>query len=270
MSFKDKRIIITGASVGIGQALALALAKQGAKLTLAARDQAGLTQTAEQCRQAGGQAIAVTTDVSREADCRNLIEQAVKTYQGIDMLVNNAGISMWARFADVKDLSIFEKMMQVNYLGSVYTTFYALPHLKESRGLIVAVSSLTGKTGVPTRSGYAASKHAMHGFFDSLRIELRGTGVDVLIICPGFVATDIRARAFGTAGQALGASPRAEEKDTMSVAECIDLMMGAMQKRQRELVMTLKGRLVSWLKLLAPDLVDTLAEKAVTEKAAGQ
>lgn len=266
MDFKGKSIIITGASIGIGQALAIELAKKGANLTLAARDKKALDDTVEQCLKVGGKAIAIATDVTQIPDCQNLIEQAIKAYSQIDILVNNAGISMWARFEDVKDLSIFEKMMKVNYLGAVYCTHYALPHIKKSRGLIVAVSSLTGKTGVPTRSGYAATKHAMHGFFDSLRIELRGTGVGVLIICPGFVATGIRARALGVEGHSLGESPRNEDENNMSVEECVQLMVGAIEKRKRELVMTTKGKLAQWIKLVAPEAVDTLAEKAIKEK----
>jgi short-subunit dehydrogenase len=148
----------------------------------------------------------------------------------------------------------------------VYCTYYALPYLKKSRGLIVAVSSLTGKTGVPTRSGYAASKHAMQGFFDTLRIELMDTGVDVLVVSPGFVATDIRARAFGSDGLPKGESPREEARGTMTVDECVRQIVRSMEKRQRELVMTTQGKLGLWLKLIAPGLVDRIAARAVQEK----
>jgi len=159
-------------------------------------------------------------------------------------------------------LSIFEKIMRVNYLGSLYCTHYALPHLKASRGQIVAVSSLTGKTGVPIRSGYAASKHAVVGFFDSLRIELASSGVDVTIVYPGFVATETRVRAFGPDGKPLGNSP-VREKEVMTVEECVDLMLPAIQKRKRELVMTLRGKVGQYVKLFAPGLVDAIARKAI-------
>jgi short-subunit dehydrogenase len=266
MDFKGKSIIITGASLGIGKVLAIELAKKGANLTLAARDRKNLGETVEQCLKVGGKAIAVITDVAEIKDCQNLIEQAVKAYGQIDVLVNNAGISMWARFEDIKDLSMFEKMIKINYLGAVYCTYYALPYIKKTKGLIVGVSSVTGKTGVPTRSGYAASKHAMHGFFDSLRIELRGTGVGISLICPGFVATGIRDRALGVEGRSIGQSPRDENQNNMSVEECVQLMIDAMEKRKRELIMTTKARLGQWIKLLAPEIVDTIAEKAVKEK----
>jgi short-subunit dehydrogenase len=170
---------------------------------------------------------------------------------------------MVTRFDEITDLSIFEQVMQVNYLGAVYCTHYALPHLKASRGLLVAISSLSGKTGVPTRTGYVASKHAMQGFFDTLRIELRGTGVDVLVVSPGFVATDIRQRALGANGQPLGQSPRDESKGNMPVDECVRQIVWAMQRRKREHLMTLKGKVTPWVKLIAPGFVDRIAANTI-------
>jgi short-subunit dehydrogenase len=152
--------------------------------------------------------------------------------------------------------------MRTNYLVSVYCTHYALPYLKQSRGQIVGISSLTGKTGVPTRSGYAANKHAMAGFFDSLRIELAPYGVTVSMIYPGFVASKVRARAFGPDGKALVTSPVQEGK-VMTVETCARLIIGVMAYRKRELVMTLRGKLGQWLKLIAPGLVDRIANQAI-------
>lgn len=260
--FQDKVIVITGASGGIGRELALRLAAQGAKLSLAARDAERLEVVRVECEQRGGQAIAVPTDVAELARCASLMRKTVEAFEGIDILVNNAGISMWAYFDEITDLSIFKKIMNVNYFGSVYCTHYALPYLKASRGQIVAVSSLTGKNGVPTRSGYAASKHAMVGFFDTLRIELADDGVDVTIIYPGFVATETRQRAFGPDGIPLRESP-VREKEIMSVEECVDLMLPAIQKRKRELIMTARAKVGQWVKLIAPGLVDTIARKAI-------
>jgi short-subunit dehydrogenase len=263
--FAGQRIIITGASVGIGRGVALALARQGAKLALGARNQAALESVVTECRALGGEAIAVPTDVTDAQACRRLIEATVDKLGGIDGLVNNAGISMWARFEEVQDLSIFEQLMRVNYLGAVYCTHYALPHLKASRGLLVAISSMTGFNGVPTRSGYAASKQAMQGFFDSLRIELAGTGVEVLVVLPGFVATDVRAHAFGGDGKPLGESPRDEAHD-MSVEECARLIVSAMAKRRRELVMMKTPRIARLIKLFAPSVMDRLVARAIREK----
>jgi short-subunit dehydrogenase len=258
--FMNQRIVLTGASTGIGEALAIQLARRGARLVLAARSAEQLEKVVARCQQAGGQAFAVPTDVVEQDACKNLIEHAVEKLGGIDTVINNAGISMWARFDEVNDLSIFEKLMRVNYLGAVYCTHYALPHLKKSRGLLVAISSLTGKTGVPTRTGYAASKHAMQGFFDSLRIELIGTGVDVSVISPGLVATDIRSHAYRPDGQQRQENPRSETVgENMSVEECVRLILEAMERRRRELVMTRVGKVGLWLKLIAPGVVDRIA-----------
>lgn len=265
-SLDGRRALITGASAGIGRRLAEELARRGGKLMLAARGAEALEEAVASCRALGAEAYGLPTDVADPDACEALVAEAVRKLGGLDLLVNNAGISMWSRFRDVTDLGLFDRIMRINYLGAVYCTHHALPHLEASRGLLVAVSSLTGKTGVPTRSGYAASKHAMQGFFDTLRIELKDAGVDVLVVSPGMVATDIRGRALGGAGTSLGESPRDESKGTMSVERCVELMLRAMERRQRELVMTGRGRLGLWLKLIAPGLVDRLAERAVREK----
>jgi short-subunit dehydrogenase len=262
-----KTHVITGASSGIGAALALAYASRGDNVVLAARSSERIEQVAAECERAGGSALSVPTDVTDPEQCSALIEKAIARFDAVDSLVNNAGISMWARFDEVTDLTLFERIMCVNYLGSVYVTHAALPHLKRSRGLIVAISSLAGRTGVPTRTGYAASKHAMQGFFDSLRIELLGTGVDVLVASPGFVRTGIRDRVLGPDGNPLGASPRRESGGaTMSLEECTRILVRAIDRREREVVMTAKARVGMWLKLVAPSAVDRFARKAVRER----
>jgi short-subunit dehydrogenase len=255
-------VVITGASSGIGEELAYRLAAEGVKLSLAARDIDRLEVVRTECEKRGRQAIAVPTDVGEQAQCESLVRKTVETFGGIDILVNNAGVSMWAYFEEVTDLSIFEQIMQVNYFGSLYCTHYALPHLKASRGGIVAVSSLTGKNGVPTRSGYAASKHAMVGFFDTLRIELADDGIAVTMIYPDFVATETRVRAFGPDGKPLGESP-VREGEIMSVEKCVDLMLPAIQKRKRELVMTLRAKVGQYVKPFAPKLIDNIARRAI-------
>jgi len=262
--YKDKVVIITGASSGIGRELAYQLASQGACLALAARNAARLETVCGECQTCGGQALVIPTDVGEKKQCEAVIRQTVERYGRIDVLVNNAGITMWAYFEDLQNLDTFERIMQVNYLGSVYCTYYALPYLKQTRGQIVGISSLTGKTGVPTRSGYAASKHAMAGFFDSLRIELAQSGVSVTMIYPGFVATEVRTRALGADGESLGQSP-VRENEVMPVEKCVQLMLKAMQQRKRELVMTFRGQMGLWLKLIAPGLVDRIARQAIQQ-----
>ncbi len=259
MDFHWKSVVITGASTGIGEALAVRLAGRGAKLALAARGPQELDRVAERCRQAGGEAIAIPTDVTDPDACRRMVERAASAFGGVDCLVNNAGITTIARFEDVTDLSIFEKAMRVNYLGAVYATHFALPELRKRRGLLVAVSSLTGKFGAPTRSAYAASKHAMQGFFDTLRIELRGSGVSVLTVSPGFIATDIRARALGPDGKPLGQSPRNESQGTLSVDACAGEILRAMEHRRRDVFVPARLRVAPWLAVAAPGILDRLA-----------
>ena len=262
--FKDNVVVLTGASRGIGRELALQLADQGARLTLSARDTAALEEVAELCRTRGGQAVAIPADVGEEPQCAALIRRSVETFGRIDTLINNAGISMWALFEEITDLSMFERIMRINYLGSVWCTWHALPHLKQTRGRLVAVASLTGKTGVPTRSGYAASKHAMVGFFDTLRIELAESGVSVTVTCPDFVATEIRERAFGPDGNPLAVSPVQEGK-VMTAATCARLILASAARRERELIPSARGKLGLWLKLVAPSLIDRIARKAIAE-----
>jgi short-subunit dehydrogenase len=261
-ALKDNVVIITGASKGIGAELARQLAARGAMLALAARDRPALEAVASECVARGARAEVVVTDVAVEDDCRRLVERTVAAFGRVDTLVNNAGATMWARFEDIGDMSILARIMQVNYLGAVYCTHYALPHLKAARGRLVGISSLAGRTGVPTRTGYAASKHAMTGFFDSLRIELAGSGVTVTMVYPGFVATGIRENATGPDGRPIAVSP-VKEGEVMGVEECARITVAALEARKREVVMTARGRLGLLLKLVAPALVDRIARRAI-------
>lgn len=257
-------VLLTGASAGIGESMALQLARRGARLALAARGVDGLRRVADQCETLGAEALVVPTDVSVETDCRDAVQATVDRFGGLDALVNNAGISMWARFDELESLEPLERIMQVNYFGAVYCAHAALPHLKTSRGRLVNVASLTGLTGVPTRTGYAASKHAMRGFFDSLRIELRGSGVSVTTAYPGFVDTWVRRRALGPDGKALGTSP-VNEGEVMRPETCARLILEAADDRKREVVMTLRGKAGRWAKLIVPGLVDRIAAKAIED-----
>ncbi len=259
--------LITGASSGIGEALALAYGARGANLVLAARDEAALERVAKGCESLGGKALVVKTDVGDPSQCDALVQKAIERFSSLDVVVNNAGISMWSRFDQITDISIFERLMRVNYLGTAYVTHYALPHLKKSRGLLVGISSLTGKTGVPTRSAYGATKHAMQGLLDAIRIEVKDEGVGVLVVSPGFVKTDIRAKALGPDGKATSASPREEDDAaTMSLEECTSIIVRAIDHRKREVVMTAKAKVGLFAKLIAPNLVDRIAARAVKEK----
>jgi short-subunit dehydrogenase len=259
------RIILTGASEGIGRALALELAGRGARLALAARDRQRLESLAQECRGRGADARAFPTDVTSSQDCEWLVNETVAAFGGIDVVVHNAGITMWSRFDALTDFSIFERIMEVNYFAPVRLTALALPHLKQSRGLLVAVASLAGLTGVPERSGYAASKHAMIGFFDSIRIELDGSGVDVSVVAPDFVVSEIHKRAIGPNGEPLGESPMVKTK-IMTAEDCARRIVRAIERRERQVLMSTRGRLGRWLKLIAPSLIDRIAAKAIRER----
>ena len=266
MTLKNNVVVITGASTGIGEELAYRFAIQGAHLVLTARRIDELNRVADQVRilgaASGTKVIAVSADVSISGDCKKIIDAAVQEFGRIDTLICNAGMTMWAKFADIKDVSILERIMQVNYMGAVYCTHYALPHLIASQGRIVGIASLTALVGVPTRTGYAASKHAMRGFFDSLRIELAESNVSVTMIYPGFVATGIRENATGADGKPAKIDP-VNKDDVMSVDKCATLIMRATETRQREVVMTLKAKIGQWVRLIAPGVTDAMAKKAV-------
>jgi short-subunit dehydrogenase len=259
-TFRENVAIITGATFGIGRELALQLADQGAWLALAARNVEKLTEVSTQCNQRGGKAIAVPTDVAVQSACKSLIESTVGEYGRIDTLINNAGVGMAARFDELTDLSIFEKVIQVNFFGSVYCTFYALNYLKKTRGRLVGISSQRGLFPSATADGYGPSKHAMVGFFDSLRIELAGSGVSVTMIYPEWVSTGITSRALNADGTPTGEISH-HENNAMTVETCARLILRAVEKRERALVMTSLGRLGLWVKLIAPGLVDQAARK---------
>jgi NAD(P)-dependent dehydrogenase (short-subunit alcohol dehydrogenase family) len=260
--WRDQVVILTGASLGIGAEAARMLAAQGARLVLCGRDAERLDHVCAECREASAEVEAVVADVTLEADCRALIGRAAARFGRVDTLICNAGQAMWARAENVTDWSVFDRLLRVNYLGAAYCALAALPHLRASKGRLVVVSSLAGKTGVPMRTGYAAAKAALNGFFESLRIELIGSGVSVTIVCPGFVGTGSRARNLDANGKPLGRSP-VNEAAMMSVAECTRQLLDAAEHRDRELVMMARARFGLWLKLLVPSLVDRMAARAM-------
>jgi short-subunit dehydrogenase len=264
-----KIIVITGASDGIGAEIARQLARSnggGAGLVLAARNADKLEAVAAECRALGSETLVVPTNVSEEPECRALIEQAVARFGRLDALINNAGVSAHALFSDVKpqDLHWYEKLMRVNLWGAVWCTHAALPYLKESRGNIVAVSSLAGLVGVPGRSAYSATKFAMTGFFEALRAELKSAGVSVTTAFPGVVATATRHRGFNAKGEPAGVSGLKED-DAMSVEECAGLIVRGMNRREREVVMTARGKLGRFVKLVAPGVIENIALAALKD-----
>lgn len=263
MDFRQNVVIVTGASMGIGRELAYQLAAQGAWLALAARSAPLLKDVAGECERRGARAIAVPTDVTDQRQCRHLIEQTVKTFGRIDTLVNNAGVGMTARFDAVQDLAHYDRIMRTNYLGSVYCTHAALPFLKQTKGRLVAISSLAGKTGVPFYSAYCASKHALMGFFEALRIEIEPQGVSVTLVLPDFVATGTHERSVDADGHLLGKSHSIDYRRAMSTQACARIITTAMARRKRQVLMSARGKIGQWIKLLAPRMIDNLARRAM-------
>jgi NAD(P)-dependent dehydrogenase (short-subunit alcohol dehydrogenase family) len=262
--FRGMVAIVTGASSGIGAALVHQLCAQGANVVLAARTSAKLDALAAGCPcRDGGEALAVPTDVAERDQCRALVEAAVDAFGRIDVLINNAAAGMWARLDELEDLSLIENIMRVNYLGSAYCTAYALPHLKAAQGRIGVVNSLAGKTGVPSRTAYAASKHALCGFFDSLRIELADSGVSVTTVYPGFVATGFHERIVGPDGVPLGKDHPVDYSRAASSGEVAAVVLRALAARRREVVMTPRGKVGQFVKLIAPRLVDYVARQSI-------
>jgi short-subunit dehydrogenase len=259
-AFRENVVIITGATYGIGQELALQLAEKGAWLVLGARNVERLEEVSKRCAQLGGRAIAIPTDVGIKSQCKDLIDGTVAEYGRVDTLINNAGIGIASSFGRMQDLSMFEKVIQVNFFGSVYCTHYALSYLKETQGRLVGVSSLRGRFPSARADGYGASKHAMAGFFDSLRVELADSGVSVTVIYPGWVRTGISSRALKLDGDPTGRIS-VHEKDAMPVETCARLIIQAADKRKREVIMTLQGKVGLWMWLLAPGVVEQIARK---------
>lgn len=265
MDFKNKVIIITGASSGIGKACAIEMASRGAHLVLAARQYVTLCElTAELEKKFQIKAVAVQADVSKQEDCEFLIKQAVLTFSRIDVLINNAGLSMRALFNDL-DLSVLKNLMEVNFWGTVYCTKFALPEILKTNGTIVGVSSIAGYRGLPGRTGYSASKFAMNGFLEALRTELLKTGVNVLVACPGFTTSNIRVAALSENGQAHGETSM-EEGKMMRPEEVARIIVDGIAARKRTLVMTGQGKLTVWLNKLLPGLADSLVFKHFTKE----
>jgi len=261
-SFREKSIIVTGASSGIGRALALRLAAEGAYVALAARCAERLEELAVECRQSGGRGLPIPTDVTDETQCRRLVEKTCEEYGRIDMVVNNTGMAVGSALSELPDLRLFKQVMEVNFLGAVHSTYYALPHLMETRGRLVNISSLGGKLAVPFNTSYCASKFAMLGFSDALRMELAEAGVSVTVVCPYWVITEFHERFLNKDGQPAGPQGRAVyTKNMMTADQCAQVVLRAARRRQREVVMA-PGPLAVWLKLIAPGLLDRLTVAA--------
>ena len=256
MNFKGKTVVVTGASSGIGMALALEFGNLGANVVICARNGNKLKELADIIECKGSQSAWCVADVSKEEDCRRLIETAVTRFGRIDVLICNAGISMRALFDDV-DISVLHRLMDVNFWGTVYCSKYALPHIQKSRGSIVGVSSVAGIHGLPGRTGYSASKYAMTGFLETVRIENLKKGVHVMIACPGFTASNVRFAALTADGSSQGETPREEDK-MMTAEEAAHRIIRGIACRKRFITMDFQGRASRLIKKFAPAFLDRM------------
>ena len=253
---KDKRIVITGASSGIGEAMAREYAKMGAKVVMAARRSEELERIAAEIGNAGGSVAFAACDVTKEEECKHLMEVAVEAFGGIDVLICNAGLSMRALFDDC-DLRVLHRLMDVNFWGTVNCTKYALKWLQQSKGSLVGISSVAGIHGLPGRTGYSASKYAMTGFLDTIRIKNLKKGLHVMTACPGFTASNVRFSALTADGTQQGETPRDEAK-MMTPEEVAHIVAKGIQRRKRLCLMEWEGRGTHLLKKFFPALVDKL------------
>ncbi|MBO5878187.1 MAG: SDR family oxidoreductase [Alistipes sp.] len=255
-NLNNKTVIITGASSGIGAAMAREYAKMGARVVLGARQADKLEAICQEIEAAGGKAVWCACDVSKAEDCQQLIQTAVDNFGGIDVLICNAGISMRALFDDL-DLSVLHRLMDVNFWGTVYCTKYALPYLQQSKGSLVGISSVAGIHGLPGRTGYSASKFAMTGFLETIRVENLKKGLHVMVACPGFTASNVRFAALTADGSQQGSTPR-EEGKMMSPEEVAHIVARDIARRKRLCLMEAEGRATHFVKKFAPAFVDKI------------
>ena len=261
--FKDKVIIVTGASSGIGLASARLFGSYGAKVVMAARSIDKLNELSSGVGDPD-HVLCVKTDVSVESDCRSLIEQTVERFGRIDILVNNAGLSMRAMFKDL-DLDVIRRLMDVNFWGTVYCTKYALPYLLDVKGSVAGVISIAGYSALPARTGYSSSKYAVRGFLDTLRIEHLKDGLNVLTFAPNYVASNVRNAALVADGSAQGNTPL-EEGKLMSAEECARHLAKALSRRRSVVTLTTLGRITAACRTLIPSIDDRITYKYIARE----
>lgn len=265
--FEGKTAVITGASSGLGRQLSIELSKKKCNLVLASRNEEELKITSELCKKNDSPVLVVPTDITNQDDCKNLINKTESQFKNIDYLILNAGISMWAKFDEITELNLFKKLMEVNYLGSVYLTHYSLPLLKSSKGLITVISSIQGKVPVPYHTGYVASKHALLGFFDTLRIELKKDGVDILTVIPHWLrGTNLRSSALDKDGKIFGKSNLKHTSESVTLEECAEGIVDSMIKRKREYVIPSKLKLLNVLNSVSPKTAERIISSKVKDQ----
>jgi dehydrogenase/reductase SDR family protein 7B len=243
--FRDKVVLITGGSSGIGRVAALRFAAYGAKVSVVARGAEALDAVVREIAFLGGEATAIPGDVSNPEECRLAVEKTVARFGRLDIVICSAGLSM-RTFFEGSDLAAMEAVMRVNFFGTLYITHYALPHVKQSRGSLVALSSLTGVRGIPSYSIYGASKYAVEGLYESLRLELRRDGVHVGVFAPGFVDTPLRTKVLGKEGRAWSKPPDPPFR-IWSVEKCVSNMVRLIAWRRGHCTLPWYMGILFWL-----------------------
>lgn len=262
---QDKVVVITGGSSGIGKALAEAFGLRGSKILITGRNETALSAAVQELQSKEIEVAFFVSDVSKEEDNKRMAEFAIQKFGKIDILINNAGISMRALFEEL-ELDVIRKVMDINFYGALYATKACLPEIIKTKGSVVGVSSIAGFRGLPARTGYSASKFALQGFLEVLRTEMLYKGVHVLTACPGFTASNIRKHSLTSNGTEQGESPRNEEK-MMSAEECALHIYNAVRKRKKYLILTSTGILTVWLNKFFPGFMDKVVYKAMAKEA---
>ena len=255
--FNDKVVVVTGGTDGIGKALVDAMIREGARVATCGRNHDKIYRL--QSEYPSAYLHTMLADVSSENDCRRFIESTIKQFGGIDILINNAGISMRALLRETS-IEVIKTVMDINFYGSVYCTKYALESLIRRKGTIVGVSSIAGYRGLPGRSGYSASKFALQGWLESIKTEMMAEGVHVMWVCPGFTSSNIRVAALDKNANEHGRTPMDESK-MMSAEECADRILRAISKKKRTLVLTFTGKRTVFMQKFLPKLADRLTYK---------
>ena len=265
MNLNEKTIIVTGASSGIGECLSKKMAQKGADVVCAARREEELDRVVKDIHSLGGTAMAVPTDITKLQECEYLVEKTIERFGKLDALVLNAGISMWTPFEELQDVSFFRQLMETNYMGAVQCCHAALEHLKSSNGLIVSCSTAQALMGFPNHSGYAASKHALHGFLDTLDIEMKGK-INFLEVIMGWIQdTGLRASAFGANGQKLGDSKWKHTSQSVTLEDCVAGIIRGIEANNKIIYIPGKLRLVPFLNVFFKAFLRWKVSKAVDD-----
>lgn len=254
MDIENKVVVVTGATSGIGEACARTFGRQGAKIWITGRSKVKLEETLLSLQKDGIDCAGGLCDASKVDQNKKMAEEVMAKFGRIDVLINNAGISMRALFREL-DLHVFRQVMDINFWGTVYATKYCLEEIIRNKGTIIGISSINGFRGTPARTAYSASKFAMNGFFESLRTEVMKLGVHVLVVCPGFTSSNIRNNALTADGSSQKESPRDESK-MMTSEEVALAVYEAFMKNKRDLILTREGKLASFLNKWVPGIMD--------------